>query len=126
MVTSDPRSQKNSQHRDIPLQIWGVAVKVVADGAVVDAAWGQDRLHIVLGHILGQPHRSKDALAVICTQPIPDVNALFAQNGLAPLRHLEQQGFTMKPQLHESRTCLGFERRDRRVSDRSIPSSGST
>lgn len=51
-----------------PLQVWRVAVKVVRDRAVVDAAPGHERLDVVLRDVLGDAHRAKDALAVICGQ----------------------------------------------------------
>lgn len=38
----------------------------MGDGPVVDAAAAGGRLHVILGDILGDAHRPKYALAVIC------------------------------------------------------------
>ena len=38
----------------------------MSDCPVIDPAAAGGGLHVVLGHILGDPHGPKDALAVIC------------------------------------------------------------
>ena len=55
--------------KDVPRHCRGVCVKVVGNCTMVDTPAARDWLHVVLGDILGDAHRSKYALAVVCSTP---------------------------------------------------------
>jgi hypothetical protein len=45
---------------------------------MVDAPRSQHRFHVLLGHVLGQAHRSKDALAVVCTAMVMPMSMILS------------------------------------------------